>query len=235
MKTLIIIPAYNEAQNILSVAGELVDGYPQYDFVVVNDGSRDDTASVCKNAGFSLIDLPVNIGLTGGVQAGMRYAQRMGYDYAVQLDGDGQHDPAYISELLSAIQSDDLDFVIGSRFVGVKKPLKPRMIGSLIISLAIFLTTGKKISDPTSGMRLYNKRLIKLMANSMDLGPEPDTLAYLIRSGAKFCEVPVIMKERSAGESYLNFSRAFRYMVDILFSIILLMWVRKKNIVNGDK
>jgi glycosyltransferase involved in cell wall biosynthesis len=235
VKILVIVPAYNEELNILGVAAELAGSYAQYDFVVVNDGSRDQTAQTCRQAGFCVIDLPVNIGLAGGVQAGMRYAMRLDYDYAVQVDGDGQHDPAYISDLLDAISADDLDFVIGSRFVGRRRPVKLRMFGSLIISFAIFITTGKRIKDPTSGMRLYNKRLIRLMADSADLGPEPDTLAYLIRSGAKFREVPVKMKDRVAGESYLNFYRAIKYMIDILFSIFFLMWFRKKSFQKGKK
>ena len=228
MKTLVIIPAYNESENIERVVINLVENYPQYDYVVVNDGSVDNTAEICRKNQYNLVDLPVNIGLAGGFQTGMKYAHRNDYDFAVQLDGDGQHDPQYISKMLYEIKKNDLDFVIGSRFVSVKKPKSIRMFGSNLIEFALRVTTGKTFSDPTSGMRLFNKKLIGLLANSLDFGPEPDTLAILVRSGAKYSEVQVTMKERLAGESYLNFTRSITYMMHIISSIVMIQWFRKK-------
>jgi glycosyltransferase involved in cell wall biosynthesis len=175
-----------------------------------------------------MIDLPVNLGLSSGIQAGMKYAKRHGYDYALQFDGDGQHNPEYIADMLAEMQVHDLDFVIGSRFVSTKKPKNLRMFGSNLIQFALFMTTGKMIYDPTSGMRLYNKRLISIMANALDFGPEPDTIAHFIRSGAHFKEIQVDMNERTIGKSYLSFTRAIKYMLHIFMSILFFQWFRKK-------
>ena len=124
MKTLIIIPAYNEAENIERTVTSLRQECPELDYIVINDGSRDNTALICREKGYSLIDLPVNLGLAGAFQTGLRYAYEQGYDAAIQFDGDGQHDPAYIDFLLEEmIHSDsDSDIVIGSRFKEQKKP-----------------------------------------------------------------------------------------------------------------
>ena len=152
-KLLIVIPAYNEEANIVKVVNGIVKNYPQYDYVVVNDGSRDKTAAICREHGFRLIDLPVNLGLAGAFQTGLRYAAENGYDCAMQLDADGQHRPEYIAAMLEELES-GADIVIGSRFLTVKKPKSLRMLGSYIISWSIRLTTGRAICDPTSGMRL---------------------------------------------------------------------------------
>lgn len=140
-KLLIIIPAYNEEANIVKVVNGIVKNYPQYDYVVVNDGSRDKTAAICREHGFRLIDLPVNLGLAGAFQTGLRYAAENGYDCAMQLDADGQHRPEYIAAMLEELES-GADIVIGSRFLTVKKPKSLRMLGSYIISWSIRLTTG---------------------------------------------------------------------------------------------
>ena len=195
---------------------------------MINDGSKDNTVEICRKNQYNLIDLPVNIGLAGGFQAGMKYAYRNGYDYAIQFDGDGQHNPSYIFNMLDEIKNNDLDFVIGSRFVTEKKPKSLRMFGSNLIQLILKITTGKTFKDPTSGMRMFNKRLIYILANSLDFGPEPDTLAFLVRSGAKYSEVQVTMNDRIAGESYLDFARSIKYMMHIFSSIILMQWFRKK-------
>lgn len=224
---LIIIPAYNEAENIEAVVDVLEKDYPMYDYVVVNDGSRDATAEICKRRGYHLLDLPINVGLSGGVQAGMLYAMRHGYEYAIQFDGDGQHDPAYIAPMLEEMGK-GYDIVIASRFVTKKKPHGLRMLGSRIIGLSLLLTTGKRIKDPTSGMRMVNKKVIRAMALTNDYGPEPDTVAHLIRSGARVSEIQAEMRERTAGESYLSFSRSIRYMLHMCFSITVIQWCRKK-------
>ena len=204
MKLLLIIPAYNEEENIERVVNGLINDYPQYDYVVVNDGSTDNTAAVCEKNGFNYLPLPENVGLAGAFKAGMKYAKKYGYDYAVQFDGDGQHNAAYIGAMVEKMQAENLDIVVGSRFVTEKKPFSARMIGNNVIEAAVLFTTGKKIKDSTSGMRLYNRRMIKLLSKHYDLGPEPDTMAYLIRCGAKNVEVQVEMSVRKAGKSYLN-------------------------------
>lgn len=231
MRLLVIIPAYNEAKNIERVVDNLIENYPQYDYLVVNDGSKDKTADICKARGYNFLDMPINVGLADGVQAGMMYAYKYKYDYAIQFDGDGQHDPAYIGAMLDAMS--DCDICIGSRFVEEKKPGGLRMLGSNLISAAIKLTTGKKIKDPTSGMRMFNRAVIKVMANTIDYGPEPDTIAHLIRSGAVVKEVQVEMHDRIAGESYLNLKRSIKYMTHMFFSIIFIQWCRKRAKLGG--
>lgn len=235
MKTLIVIPAYNEEANIERVVNNLIENFPEYDYVVINDGSKDRTASICRKNGYNLVDLPVNLGLSGGFQAGMKYAYYNGYDYAIQFDGDGQHNPEYIKPMLDEMINKNLDIVIGSRFVDKKKPKSARMFGNNIIELAVKLTTHKKINDTTSGMRMFNRKMIKLLSKSTDCGPEPDTLAYLMRCGAKVGEVQVEMSERIAGESYLNFSRSVKYMTRMCMSIFFFQWFRRKIKIKRSK
>lgn len=227
MKLLILIPAYNEAENIERVVNNLIENYPQYDYVIINDGSTDATRKVCARNGYNLLDLPVNVGLSGAIKSGMRYANYYGYDYVLQLDGDGQHDPKYIQSLIDKMMETNCDIVIGSRFKTEKKPLTSRMIGSQILTAAIWVTTrGKYIGDVTSGMRLFNKKMIKRFGYDMHYSPEPDTLAYLLNCGVKIEEVQVEMHERIAGVSYLNFKNSMWYMLKMMFSIMIFQWVR---------
>lgn len=226
MKTLAIIPAYNEEESLEATIAELQAKAPEVDFIVVNDGSRDATLEVCKCNGYPVIDLPVNLGLTAGFQTGMKYAQRHGYDYAVQFDADGQHRPEFIVSLVQTAIDEGCDVVIGSRFVDEKKPVSARMMGSALISAFIRLTTGKTINDPTSGMRLYGRSMIEAFAKGHDFSPEPDTMAYLMRHGAKVLEVQVSMRERQAGESYLSFTKSISYMMRTCASILFLQWFR---------
>ena len=228
LKLLIVIPAYNEEGSIERVVDDLIQNYPQYDYVVVNDGSRDRTAAICRSRGYRLIDLPVNLGLAGAFQTGLRYAAEHGYDCAMQLDADGQHLPRYIAPMLEKLEA-GADIVIGSRFVTVLKPRTLRMVGSYLISWAIRLTTGQPICDPTSGMLMFNRRLLEEFAQNLNYGPEPDTISYLIKNGAVVKEVQVKMAERTAGESYLNFARSVQYMIKMGLSILLIQWFRKRD------
>ncbi len=229
MKILIIIPAYNEELNIARVVDNLIKNYPQYDYIVINDGSRDSTAAICRRNGYQLIDLPINLGLSGAVQTGIRYAIKNGYDAAVQFDGDGQHRPEYIAALADKIQNESVQVAIGSRFVTEKKERSLRMLGSSILSLMIRLSTGKKIQDPTSGMRMFGKEVLYEFAYDMNYGPEPDTISYLIKQGVKVEEVQVAMDERTAGESYLNLVRSIKYMIYMSFSIIFIQGFRRRK------
>lgn len=233
-RVLIIIPAYNEQESILAVVNNLVKVCPKYDYIVVNDGSRDNTAKICREHHLNLLDLPINLGLSGAFAAGMKYAKAKGYDMALQFDADGQHLPDYIEEMVDEMGNGHYDLVIGSRFVNEKKPKSARMLGSNMISFAIKLTTGKKISDPTSGMRLWSKRLIEEFANEINITPEPDTVSYLIKSKAQVQEVQVKMEERMAGESYLNLSRSIQYMSSTLISILLVQLFRKPIILGTE-
>lgn len=229
MRCLIVIPAYNEADNIEKVVDNIINNYPEYDYVIVNDGSTDATRKICKDRGYNLLDLPVNVGLAGAIKSGIKYANYYQYEYAVQIDGDGQHDPQYISDMLEEMQKSDADIVIGSRFVNEKKRISGRMFGSNLISVAILLTTGKRINDVTSGMRLFNKNMIKKFGYQINYGPEPDTLAFLLNCGVKIKEVQVKMQERTAGSSYLTMGRSISYMLHMLYGILVFQWFRKKE------
>ena len=227
-KVLVVIPAYNEEKNIERVVDNLISNYGQYDYVVVNDGSTDGTRRVCRKRGYNLLDLPVNLGQGGTIKSGMKYANYNQYEYVLQFDGDGQHQAQYIEAMIEKMEETNADIVIGSRFVEKRKPLTPRMIGSQLITYAIWLTTrGKYIGDVTSGMRLFNKRMIKRFGYEMHYSPEPDTLAYLLNRGVKIEEVQVEMLERENGTSYLNFFGSLDYMWQMMFSILIFQWFRK--------
>ena len=227
MKTLLIIPAYNEEESLKTTVDSVRNMLPDLDILVVNDGSRDGTVRVCRENHYPFLDLSTNLGLSGAFQAGLKYAYRHEYDCAIQFDADGQHLPEYIEELAEATKI--YDIAIGSRFIDKKKPHSMRMLGSNLIQWAIRVTTGKNITDPTSGMRAFNKRMIAYMANGLNFGPEPDTVSYLIkRANAKVVEVPVEVRERLAGESYLNPWRSSMYMMQMAISILFIQFFRKK-------
>ena len=227
MKVLLIIPAYNEEKSLKATVDSIKKNHPGFDFIIVNDGSKDNTVQVCRKNQYPFLDLSTKLGLAGAIKAGMKYAYRHDYDCAIQFDADGQHLPEYIESLIEAVKENDI--VIGSRFVDQKKPKSLRMFGSNLISAAIKLTTGKKLTDPTSGMRAFNKRMIKQLAFGLNFGPEPDTVSYLIkRAGAKVIEVPVKMVDRSAGESYLNLWTSAVYMLRMTVSILFIQFFRKR-------
>ncbi len=225
-RLLVIIPAYNEEESISSTVDELTSTLPGVDYVVVNDGSKDGTERICLEHGYNYVSLPVNSGLTVGFQTGMKYALRNGYDYALQFDADGQHRPEYISKMLDLAVAEDVDIVIASRFVNKCKEVSARMLGSRIITVAIKLTTGKRVADPTSGMRMFNRKMIERFANDDSLNPEPESISYLMKKGAKVREVQVEMRERQAGESYLNIPKSIAYMARACISILFVQWFR---------
>ena len=226
MKTLIVIPAYNEALNIVKTVNDIKQNAPDVDYVVVNDGSKDNTLEVLKEHNFNYIDGFCNLGLFGAVQTGFKLALLNDYDIVIQFDGDGQHSAKYIKSLIDEIGKGN-DIVIGSRFVTEKKPVTARMLGSRLIAFSIRLMTGKKIADPTSGFRAYNRACIKDYANDMNNPPEPDTLVYMLRKNRKIKEVQVQMSEREFGESYLNLMNTIKYMSRMMVSIFLIQPFRK--------
>lgn len=228
-RVIAVVPAYNERDNIVSTIEDLQTNAPGVDYVIVNDGSKDDTLDICREHGYNVVDLPVNLGLAGAFQTGMRYAHEHDYDYAIQFDADGQHSAAYIEEMVKVAENKGANIVIGSRFATQKKPFSARMAGSALISAMILLTTRKRIQDPTSGMRLFDKTMIPLFAREIDFGPEPDTISLLMRWGYKVEETQVEMRERIAGESYLNFTKSVTYMLRMSISILLVQWFRRKK------
>jgi len=219
MKPLVVIPAYNEALNIEKTMADFKK-HCNYDYVIINDCSKDNTKEICEKNNYNMISLPINYGLTSAIQIGMKYAKRNGYDVVIQFDGDGQHKAEYLEKLVEKMKKDKCDVVIGSRFVTEKKPFSSRMIGSRLISFAIKLVTGQTIKDPTAGMRAYNINAIEEFVSNASLTPEPDTLVYMINKNMKVEEVQVEMQEREFGESYLNPIKSIEYMFNMLFSII---------------
>lgn len=223
-KVLIIIPAYNESENIETVVDHIVNNYPQYDYVVINDGSKDKTREVCRKRGYQFINLSINLGIGGAVQTGYKYARDKGYDMAVQLDGDGQHDVAFLDEMIQVIEKQEADIVIGSRFVekeGFQSSFA-RRTGINFLSFLILLSTGKHIKDVTSGYRLVNKRFIEIYADDYPIDyPEPEAIIQAIMYGGIIKEYPVIMKERIGGESSINLVASVYYMIKVTLAIIV--------------
>ena len=228
MKVLLIIPAYNEEQNIEKTVRDIKKN-TNYDYIVINDCSKDKTKEVCEKNNFNLLSLPINFGLTSGIQLGMKYAYKNNYDIVIQFDGDGQHQAKYVKKLVKEIGDKNCDIVIGSRFVTQKKPHSLRMFGSTLLTIAIFITTGKKIKDPTSGMRAYNAKAIEAFVKNASLTPEPDTLVYMLKKKMKIKEVQVEMKEREFGESYLKPLKSIEYMINMFFSIIFIRAITRKK------
>ena len=226
MKTLVVIPAYNEALNIEKTVKDIQQNAPDVDYVVVNDGSKDNTLEVIQKNNFNHIDGFCNLGLFGAVQTGFKLAMKENYDVVIQFDGDGQHSAKYIDAMVKEIENGN-DIVIGSRFVSEKKPFTARMIGSRLIASAIKIVTGKKVMDPTSGFRAYGKACIKDYALDMNNPPAPDTLVYMYRKNRTIKEIQVQMSEREFGESYLNLVNTIKYMSRMMVSIFLIQPFRK--------
>ncbi|MDM8203196.1 glycosyltransferase family 2 protein [Faecalicoccus acidiformans] len=226
-KALVIIPAYNEALNIGKTVQDIRLNAPNLNYVIINDGSKDDTLEVIKKNEYNYIDGFCNQGLFGAVQTGFKLALEEDYDVAIQFDGDGQHSAKYLQSMIDEIQKGN-DIVIGSRYVTEKKPWSARMIGSRLISLGIKMVTGKTIKDPTSGLRAYNKSCIRDYALDSNNPPEPDTLVYMLKKGRSIKEVQVQMNEREFGESYLNLGNTIKYMSRMIISIFLIQPFRKR-------
>jgi glycosyltransferase involved in cell wall biosynthesis len=227
---LIIIPAYNEAENIKNTIAHIGQFAPDYDYIIVNDGSSDHTLDICREKHYPVINLPIHVGLTHAVKAGMMYAFEKGYGYAIQFDSDGQHDARRIAPLYNAVRSGECDIAIGSRYLNAAPKLSMRVVGSRILSFLIKLSAKQRLTDPTSGMRLYNRRIIGLFARVANINPEPDTISYLIRCGVRVKEVPVEMMERTNGESMFSSMSSVDYMIRIAFSLLFVQWFRKRDV-----
>ena len=226
MKTLAIIPAFNEQDCILGTVASLTATCPEIDYVVINDGSSDNTALLLDENGINHVDLPVNSRLTAAFQTGMKYAQRGGYDAAVQFDADGQHLPEYIPAMAAAMERESANIVIASRFLEDERGNSPREIGSALISFLIKLVSRVTITDPTSGMRMYDRKMIEDFAKGFDLAPEPDMLAYVARKGGKIIEIPAKMQERQGGQSYFDLTHIIKYMMRTCSSIVLFQFFK---------
>lgn len=223
-KTLIIIPAFNEAENIVRVVSRMMEQAPQYDYLVVNDGSTDETLSLCRREGFHYLDLPINMGIGGAVQAGYIYARKNGYDIAVQMDGDGQHDIAYLENLLEPIRQGEADVTIGSRFLqkeGFQSSVS-RRTGINILSFLILITTGRHIKDVTSGYRAVNKRFIEIYSKDYPMDyPEPEAIVAAIMHLGRVKEIPVQMRAREGGTSSITLKKSIYYMIKVTLAILI--------------
>lgn len=224
MKKLAIIPAYNEEESILQTIRDLEENAPDFDFVVINDRSGDHTLEMCRENGVKVLNLPINLGIGGAVQTGYLYAYRNGYDYAVQFDGDGQHDAKYLDPMAEAMESENLDMVVGSRFLANEgfQSYVLRRLGISFFTVLLRILFGKKITDPTSGMRMCNRYVMELFIKDYPVDyPEPETMARLLRHKCRVKEIPVKMRERAGGESSISKSRAVYYMVKVTLAILI--------------
>lgn len=222
MKTLVIIPAFNEQANIESLIKDIISF--GYDYLIINDHSTDNTIDILEKNKYNHLNLSVNVGIAGVTRIGFKYAYDNNYDCAICIDGDGQHPPKYIHSLIKEIEN-GYDYVVGSRFVDKPKDTSMRMIGSRLICMFIRFKTGVKVTDPTSGMRALGKNVLKEFSNDMNYYAEPDALCHIIYKSYKVKEVQVEMKDRIQGESYFhNPFKSISYMFGVLISILLIQW-----------
>jgi len=224
MKCLLIIPAYNEAENIEKVVDNIVQNYPEYDYIIVNDGSKDNTEKICLKNGYRVLNLPINLGIGGAVQTGYCYARDNDYDVAVQIDGDGQHDVGYLEEMIKLIENGQADVVIGSRFVEKEgfQSSKIRRIGIKFLSGLAKILTGVRVRDITSGYRAVNRMFINIFAEDYPSDyPEPEAMVIAAVYGGKIREYPVVMRERENGESSITLKKSVYYMIKVTLAMMI--------------
>lgn len=223
MKNLIIIPAYNEEACIQATVEDIIKNAPAFDYVVINDCSKDRTKEICEANHYHMISLPVNLGIGGAVQTGYKYALEHGYEYAVQVDGDGQHDPKFLETMLEKIKEEDLDMLIGSRFIEKQgfQSSGMRRLGIKYFTCLIRLLTGCKVTDPTSGLRMVNKNVIAMYAVDYPRDyPEPESVVAVLRKKMKVKELPVIMRQRAGGVSSISPRKSIYYMIKVTLAIL---------------
>ncbi len=228
MKILLIIPAYNEEKCIKSTCQSIINynrkNKTNYDFVVINDGSSDNTSKICHECKYNVVDLVNNLGIGGAVQTGYKYAYENNYDIAVQFDADGQHDVSYVKDIIKPIYNNEANMVIGSRFIRKdKKNFNStflRRIGIRLISWKIKSLTGKKIYDTTSGFRAVDKNIIMIFSkNYPSEYPEPVSEVNVLKHKYKILEVPVVMHERLSGRSSIHSWKNVYYMLNVFLSM----------------
>ena len=224
MKKLVIIPAYNEEGGIEKTVQDILSNAPDFDYVIINDCSTDQTLAVCEKNGFHVVNLPVNLGLGGGVQTGYLYAWQNGYDIAVQFDGDGQHNARYLDEMADKLINEHLDMVIGSRYIKKEgfQSSGLRRFGIRYFTGLIRLVTGKKITDPTSGMRMVGRDVIGFYAKNYPKDyPEPESVVTILKNGKKVEELPVQMNAREEGVSSISPRKSVYYMIKVSLAILI--------------
>lgn len=224
MKGLVIIPAYNEEGAILNTVRAIEENAPSFDYIVINDCSTDTTKKILDENHLRHLNLSINSGIGAAVQTGYIYAYRNGYDCAVQMDGDGQHDPRFLEDMMKTMKKDSADMVIGSRFIEKKgfQTSFARRLGINFFKNWIRILTGQTITDATSGMRLCNVSVIKLFADDYPRDyPEPETVVEVIKKGYRVEEIPVEMKARVSGKSSINLHKSIYYMFKVTFACFI--------------
>jgi glycosyltransferase involved in cell wall biosynthesis len=241
-RVLAIVPAFNEAEAIAGTVRHVREAQPDIDLVVIDDGSTDDTAAHAREAGARVLQMPFNLGIGGAVQAGYQYARENGYDYAVQIDGDGQHDAAFVTELLAALRADpDLNMVVGSRFVdgaghdGFRSSAS-RRAGIRLFSWILSRIVGQPVTDPTSGLRMTDHRAIDLFARDYPHDyPEVEAIVLMHAHQLRSAEIPVIMRERQGGTSSITTLHSGLYMVKVLLAVFIGLMRARPTIVPGGE
>jgi len=224
LKKLIIIPAYNESENIEKTIHSITTKAPDFDYIIINDCSKDNTKDICERNGFNMINLPINLGIGGAVQTGYKYAFNNGYDLAVQVDGDGQHDPQFLNVMAEYLTTHQLDMVIGSRFINNEgfQSSGARRLGIKYFTILISLLAGKKITDPTSGLRIINRDVIKIFSNDYPKDyPETESVVAILRKGKTVQEIPVVMKAREGGVSSITPIKSIYFMIKVTLAILI--------------
>lgn len=224
LRILIIIPAFNEEGSIEKVVNNLVEKFPEYDYLVINDGSTDRTQSICNSNKYQVVNLVINMGIGGAVQTGYRYARDNNYDIAVQIDGDGQHDVSYLKEMIRPIEEGQADIVIGSRFLEKEgfQSTQIRRVGINFLSFLGKMLTGVRVRDITSGYRVVNAKFIHIFALDYPADyPEPEAMVIAAVHGGRIKEYPVIMQERKAGESSITMKKSIYYMCKVTLAMII--------------
>jgi hypothetical protein len=232
MKALVIIPAYNESDNIKAVIDNLKAVNHEIDYIVVNDCSKDATKEILFKENANYLNLPVNLGIGGAVQAGYVYAMENGYDIAIQMDGDGQHNPEYIEKIMEPIIKGEVDSVIGSRFIDKEgfQSSALRRFGINFLSGLISMTCGVKVLDVTSGFRAVNRKCIELFAREYAQDyPEPEAIVVSSMKGISIKEVPVVMSERVGGQSSISGFKSVYYMVKVSIAILITRFTVKRG------
>jgi glycosyltransferase involved in cell wall biosynthesis len=231
-RVIVIIPAYNEGDRIAEVVGNVRRVVPDYEILVVNDGSRDNTAAAAEAAGATVVSHPFNMGYGVAIQTGYKYAQATGYDFLVQIDGDGQHDPACIPQLLEPVMNGETDFAIGSRFLAVESydPSLARRIGMAFFRKVVSLVTGTRITDSTSGYQAFNREVISFFTSEVfpcDY-PDADMLITLHMAGFSIRELPVRMYANVEGKSMHSGLKPLYYIFKMILSIFVTL-LRKRQ------
>ena len=223
MRTLIIIPAYNEQDSILTTIEDIRQHAHDVDYVVINDCSTDNTKAILKNAGINTVNLPINLGIGGGVQTGYQYALENGYDIAIQFDGDGQHMAEYLHDLMAPIERGEANVTIGSRFIKKEgfQSSALRRFGIVFLSRLIKMLCGVRVHDVTSGMRAVDRQTIALFAEDYAQDyPEPEAIVASNLAGATIMEVPVQMRERQGGKSSIHSLKSIYYMIKVSIALV---------------